>query len=96
MNNPNQTSEQQRKYFEYLKYMIDYGPFNSNTDDHRLVGDGDNKLGRRKYRSEEYKWTCIYTRDTAFIWMSKKQPNITLSTCEAEYLIIMQFKLVVI
>ena len=29
----------------------------------------------------------FFMGDTAFTWMSKKQPIITLSTCEAEYVV---------
>ncbi|KAK2970738.1 hypothetical protein RJ640_009657 [Escallonia rubra] len=36
-------------------------------------------------RSEEYHWVVFYMGDTAFTWSSKKQPIVTLSTCEAEY-----------
>jgi len=55
------------------------------TDDYRLVdysnsdwcGDVDDRKSTFGY--------VFFMGSTAFTWLSKKQPIVTLSTCEAEY-----------
>lgn len=34
---------------------------------------------------KEYKWFVFYFGEAAFTWVPKKQPIVTKSTCEVEY-----------
>ena len=36
---------------------------------------------------KEYYRLCVFYVNTAFTWTSKKQPIVTLSTCEAEFVL---------
>ncbi|KAG6418439.1 hypothetical protein SASPL_120643 [Salvia splendens] len=69
---------------EIDKYLVDNG-FTKCPHEHALyvktivigAGDNDDRKSTSGY--------VFYMGDTAFTWMSKKQPIVTLSTCEAEY-----------
>ncbi|XP_070664609.1 uncharacterized mitochondrial protein AtMg00810-like [Malus domestica] len=47
-----------------------------------LKGDSDDRKSTTRF--------VFFMGDTAFIWMSKKQPIVTLSTCEPEYRVVYQ------
>ena len=61
------------------------GLFYSRTEDYKLVGYSDNDwcgdIDDRKSTSGY----VFFMGHTSFTWLSKKQPIVTLSTCEAEY-----------
>ncbi|KAM2708962.1 hypothetical protein EV2_046705 [Malus domestica] len=86
MENPTTTHlKTTKRILRYLKGTVNFGLFYSSSDNYKLVGYNDSDwVGD----SNDRKSTTIFVffmRDTAFTWMSKKQPIVTLSTCEAEY-----------
>jgi hypothetical protein len=50
-----------------------------------IFGYSDSDWGRDTDDRKSTFGFAFYMRDTAFTWLSKKQPIVTLSTCEAEY-----------
>ncbi|KAG6416730.1 hypothetical protein SASPL_124166 [Salvia splendens] len=69
----------------YKARTIDYGLLYSATNDYRLVGYSNSDWAGDTDDRKSTSGYVFYMRDTAFTWMSKKQPIVTLSTCEAEY-----------
>ncbi|KAJ4813156.1 polyprotein [Rhynchospora pubera] len=69
----------------YVKGTLSHGLFYSHTDEFDLLGYTDSDwcgdIDDRKSTAD----FVFYMGDTAFTWVSKKQPIVTLSTCEAEY-----------
>jgi hypothetical protein len=74
-----------RKILRYIKGIEDLGLFYQKTNIFELTGyvdsdwcdDIDDRRSSLGY--------AFYMRDTTFTWLSKKQPIVTLSTCETEY-----------
>ena len=69
----------------YIQGMVSLGLFYSKTEDYKLVGYSDSDwcgdIDDRKSTSG-----CVFFMgNTTFTWLSKKQPIVTLSTCEVEY-----------
>ena len=57
----------------------------SRTDDYRLVGYSDSDWCGNVDDRKSTSGYVFFMGSTAFSWLSKKQPIVTLSTCEAEY-----------
>ena len=55
--------------------------------DFKLVGDSDGDWVGDTDDRKSTTGFVFYMGDTAFTWTSKKQPIVTFSTCEAEYVI---------
>ncbi|XP_057780230.1 secreted RxLR effector protein 161-like [Salvia miltiorrhiza] len=86
MENPTTTHfKAAKRILRYLKGTLDYGLFYSNTHDYKLVGYSDSDWARDNDGRKSTSGFVFFMGDTAFTWMSKKQPIVTLSTCEAEY-----------
>ena len=86
MENPTTTHfKTAKRILRYIKGTIDFGLLYSFSKDYKLIGYSDSDCGGdiddRKSTSE----FVFFMGDTAFTWMSKKQPIVTLSSCEAEY-----------
>ncbi|XP_050916450.1 secreted RxLR effector protein 161-like [Lathyrus oleraceus] len=69
----------------YIQGTVSLGMFYSNSKKYKLVGYSDSDwcgdIDDRKSTSGY----VFFMGNTAFTWLSKKQPIVTLSTCEAEY-----------
>ncbi|KAK6142445.1 hypothetical protein DH2020_022793 [Rehmannia glutinosa] len=74
-----------KRILRYLKGTINYGLFYSTTNDYKLVGYSDSDWSGDVDDRKSITGFVFFMGDTAFTWMSKKQPIVTLSTCEAEY-----------
>ncbi|KAG6430109.1 hypothetical protein SASPL_108170 [Salvia splendens] len=74
-----------KRILRYLRGTIDYGLFYSHTNDYKLVGYSDSDWAGDNDDRKSTSGYVFYMGDTAFTWMYKKQPIVTLSTCEAEY-----------
>ncbi|XP_057775544.1 secreted RxLR effector protein 161-like [Salvia miltiorrhiza] len=74
-----------KRILRYLKGTLDYGLFYSSTDDYKLVGYSDSDWAVDNDDRKSTSGFVFFMGATAFTWMSKKQPIVTLSTCEAEY-----------
>ncbi|XP_057791180.1 uncharacterized mitochondrial protein AtMg00810-like [Salvia miltiorrhiza] len=86
MENPTTTHfKAAKRILRYLKGTLDYGLFYSNTHDYKLVGYSDSDWAGDNDGRKSTSGFVFFMGDTAFTWMSKKQPIVTLSTCEAEY-----------
>ena len=54
----------------------------------QLVGYSDSDWAKDTNDRKNTTGLVFYMGDTTFTWISKKQPIVTLSTCEAEYVVI--------
>lgn len=74
-----------KRILRYIQGTVSLGLFYSKAEDYKLVGYSDSDwcgdIDDRKSTSG----FVFFMGDTAFTWLSKKQPIVTLSTCEAEY-----------
>lgn len=74
-----------KRILRYVKGTESLGLFYSKTEEFKLLGYTDSDwcgdIDDRKSTSGY----VFFMGDTAFTWLSKKQPIVTLSTCEAEY-----------
>ena len=74
-----------KRILRYIKGTVSLGLFYSKSNEYKLMGYSDSDwcgdIDDRKSTSGY----VFYLGDTAFTWVSKKQPIVTLSTCEAEY-----------
>ncbi|KAE8671027.1 hypothetical protein F3Y22_tig00112000pilonHSYRG00251 [Hibiscus syriacus] len=74
-----------KRILRYIQGTVSLGLFYSKAEDYKLVGYSDSDwcgdIDDRKSTSGY----VFFMGDTAFTWLSKKQPIVTLSTCEAEY-----------
>ena len=74
-----------KRILRYLRGIINFGLHYSISDDYKLVGYSDSDWSGDIDDRKSTSGFVFYMGDTAFTWMSKKQPIVTLSTCEAEY-----------
>ncbi|CAH9069840.1 unnamed protein product [Cuscuta europaea] len=74
-----------KRILRYLKGTTEYGLFYSSYDEFKLVGYSDSDWGGDIDDRKSTTGFVFYMGNTAFTWVSKKQPIVTLSTCEAEY-----------
>ncbi|KAL5866165.1 hypothetical protein ACOSQ3_003679 [Xanthoceras sorbifolium] len=74
-----------KRILRYIKGTIDFGLFYSVSNDYKLVGYSDSDWGGDIDDRKSTSGFVFFMGNTAFTWMSKKQPIVTLSTCEAEY-----------
>lgn len=73
------------RILRYIKGTIDYGLYYSPSSDFKLVGYSDSDWGGDIDDRKSTGGFIFFMGNTAFTWSSKKQPIVTLSTCEAEY-----------
>ncbi|KAA0026181.1 putative mitochondrial protein [Cucumis melo var. makuwa] len=69
----------------YLKGMLDYELFYSSSKEFKLEGYCDSDWTGDTNDRKSTSGYIFFVGNTAFTWRSKKQPIVTLSTCEAEY-----------
>nr|KYP66220.1 Retrovirus-related Pol polyprotein from transposon TNT 1-94 [Cajanus cajan] len=74
-----------KRILRYIKGTTSFGLYYSNSNDYKLVGYSDSDWSGDMDDRKSTSGFVFYMGDTAFTWMSKKQPIVTLSTCEAEY-----------
>ena len=74
-----------KRILRYLKGTTDFGLYYSVSNDYKLVGYSDSDWAGDSDDRKSTTGFVFFLRDTAFTWISKKQPIVTLSTCEAEY-----------
>ena len=76
-----------KRILRYVQGTLSLGLFYSRTEDYKLVGYSDSD---RCGDINDRKSTSVYVffmGNTTFTWLSKKHPIVTLSTCEAEYVV---------
>ncbi|KAM3753912.1 hypothetical protein ACB098_03G127700 [Castanea mollissima] len=74
-----------KRILRYLKGTLDYGLLYSPSKDFKLVGYSDSDWAGDTDDRKSTTGFVFYMGNTAFTWTSKKQPIVTLSACEAEY-----------
>ncbi|KAH9671981.1 hypothetical protein KPL70_017541 [Citrus sinensis] len=86
MENPKTTHfKAAKRILRYIKGTTNFGLLYSFSNDYKLVGYSDSDWGGDVDDRKSTTRFVFFMGDTAFTWMSKKQPIVTLSTCEAEY-----------
>ena len=70
----------------FHKGTLHYGLLYSPSKDFKLVRYNDSNWVRDTDDRKSATIFVFYMGDTAFTWTSKKQPIVTLSTCEAKYI----------
>ena len=74
-----------RRIFRYIQGTISHGLFYSSSQNSHLVGYSDSDWGGDLDDRKSTTGFVFFMGNTAFTWFSKKQPIVTLSTCETEY-----------
>ncbi|KAL4362406.1 hypothetical protein GQ457_04G016680 [Hibiscus cannabinus] len=76
-----------KRILRYIQGTVSLELFYSKTEDYKLVGYSDSDWCRDIDDRKRTSGYVFFMGDTAFTWLSKKQPIVTLSTCEAEYVV---------
>ena len=88
MENPTTTHlKATKRILRYLKGTTDFGLYYSVFYYYKLFGYSDSGWSRDMDDCKSTTSFVFYMGDTAFTRVSKKQPIVTLSTCEAEYVV---------
>jgi hypothetical protein len=69
----------------YIQGTVSLGLFYLKAEDYKLVGYSDSDWCEDIDNRKSTSGYVFFMGDTTFTWLSKKQPIVTLSTCEAEY-----------
>ncbi|XP_028089057.1 uncharacterized protein LOC114289505 [Camellia sinensis] len=77
-----------KRILRYVKGIIKYGLFYSSTKKSKLVGYNHSGWAGNVHDCKRTTEFVFRLGDTAFTWSLKKQPIVTLSTCEVEYVAI--------
>ncbi|XP_038887044.1 secreted RxLR effector protein 161-like [Benincasa hispida] len=76
-----------KRIFFYIKRTIGYGLSYVSSSNFDIVGYCDSDWSSDLDDQKSTTGFVFFIGETTFTWMSKKQPIITLSTCEAEYVV---------
>ncbi|KAJ3705098.1 hypothetical protein LUZ61_008803 [Rhynchospora tenuis] len=74
-----------KRILRYIRGTTSLGLFYSSTNEFGIYGYSDSDWSGDVDDRKSTSGFVFYIGDTAFTWLSKKQPIVTLSTCEAEY-----------
>ena len=74
-----------KRILRYIQGTKSLGLFYSSTSDYNLVGYSDSDWCGDVDDRKSTSGYLFFMGETAFTWYSKKQPIVSLSTCEAEY-----------
>ncbi|KAJ4781946.1 polyprotein [Rhynchospora pubera] len=75
-----------KRILRYIQGTLSLGLFyDSSANDFGVCGYSDSDWGGDTDDRKSTSGFVFYVGNTAFTWLSKKQPIVTLSTCEAEY-----------
>jgi len=74
-----------KRILRYVRGTTSLGLYYTRSDDYRLVGYSDSDWCGDVDDRRSTSGYVFFMSNTAFTWLSKKQPIVTLSTCEAEY-----------
>uniref|UniRef100_A0A2N9ICE2 Integrase catalytic domain-containing protein n=1 Tax=Fagus sylvatica TaxID=28930 RepID=A0A2N9ICE2_FAGSY len=74
-----------KRILRYVKGTLDFGLLYSPSKEFKLFGYCDSDWAGDMDDRKSTTGFVFYMGDTTFTWTSKKQPIVTLSTCEAEY-----------
>lgn len=74
-----------KRILRYVKGTIDFGLLYPSSNEFKLAGYSDSDWNGDVDDRNSTTGFVFYLESSAFTWSSKKQPIVTLSTCEAEY-----------
>ncbi|RZB65513.1 Retrovirus-related Pol polyprotein from transposon TNT 1-94 [Glycine soja] len=74
-----------KRILRYIKGTTNFGLHYYSSDNYNIIGYSDSDWSGDLDDRKSTTGFVFFMGDTAFTWMSKKQPIVTLSTCEAEY-----------
>lgn len=74
-----------KRILRYIKGTTNFGLHYYSSNNYNIVGYSDSDWSGDLDDRKSTTGFVFFMGDTAFTWMSKKQPIVTLSTCEAEY-----------
>lgn len=74
-----------KKILPYIRGQVNFGLIYSSNNNLNLVGNSDSDWAKDLVDRKSTTRFVLYIGETAFTWSSKKQPIVTLSTCEAEH-----------
>jgi hypothetical protein len=74
-----------KRILRYIKGTKTHELFYSKSNEYKLMGYSDSDWCGDVDDRKSTSGYVFYLGDTTFTWISKKQPIVTLSTCEAEY-----------
>ncbi|XP_072073334.1 uncharacterized mitochondrial protein AtMg00810-like [Arachis hypogaea] len=74
-----------KRILRYLRGTLEYGMFYSASDEFKLMGYCDSDYAGDIDDRKSTTGFVFFLGNNAIFWCSKKQPIVTLSTCEAEY-----------
>ncbi|KAA0052395.1 putative copia-type polyprotein [Cucumis melo var. makuwa] len=77
-----------KRILRYLKGTLDYGLFYSSSKEFKFEGYCDSDWAKDTNDRKSTSGYVFFIGNPAFTWSSKKQPIVTLSTCEAEYVVV--------
>ncbi|XP_072052139.1 uncharacterized mitochondrial protein AtMg00810-like [Arachis hypogaea] len=88
MENPTETHmKAAKRILCYLRGTLEYGVFYSVSDEFKLMGYCDSDYAGDIDDRKNTTIFVFFLENNAISWCSKKQPIVTLSTCEAEYVV---------
>ncbi|XP_047325466.1 secreted RxLR effector protein 161-like [Impatiens glandulifera] len=76
-----------KRILRYVRGTLSLGLFYSKSDDYRSVGYSDSDWCCDVDDRKSTSGYVFLLGNTNFTWLSKKQPIVTLSTCEVEYVV---------
>ncbi|XP_050896147.1 secreted RxLR effector protein 161-like [Lathyrus oleraceus] len=72
----------------YIKGATNFGLHYYSSNKYEIIGYSDNDWSGDLDDRKSTTGFVFFMGDTAFTWISKKQPIVTLSTCEVEYVVV--------
>ncbi|XP_050909493.1 secreted RxLR effector protein 161-like [Lathyrus oleraceus] len=75
----------EKRILRYIKDTINFGLHYYSYNNYEIIGYSDSDWNVDLDDRNNTTSFVFFMGDPAFTWMSKKQPIVTLSTCEAEY-----------
>ncbi|XP_058763552.1 uncharacterized protein LOC131636999 [Vicia villosa] len=74
-----------KRTLRYIQGTVSLGMFYSKSEDYKLTGYSDSDCCGDIDDRKSTSGYVFFMGNTAFTWLSRKQPIVTLSTCKAEY-----------
>ncbi|XP_058782896.1 secreted RxLR effector protein 161-like [Vicia villosa] len=74
-----------KRILQYIKGTTNFGLHYYSSNNYEIVGYSDSDWSEDLNYRKRTTIFVLFMGDTAFTWMLKKQPIVTLSTCEVEY-----------
>ncbi|XP_050902456.1 uncharacterized mitochondrial protein AtMg00810-like [Lathyrus oleraceus] len=80
--------KEEKRILRYIKGTTNFGLHYYSSNNYEIIGYSDSDWSGDLDGRKSTTGFVFFMGDTAFTWMSKKQPITTLSTCEVEYVVV--------